>query len=92
MRFTDVVHSVSLVNGLIGNCSVSQNVSVVQETEKMLAPLCSADFFPAALSCAEVASILHRTLVEPSRSTSRDAGDAAAATSEEVSFTLSLTI
>ena len=44
----------------------------------MLAPLCAgADFFPAALSCAEVASILHRTLVEPSRSCGgKDAGDA----------------
>ena len=79
--------------------SVSQNVSVVQETEKMLAPFCGADFFPSVLNCAEVASILHRILVEPSRSAARDArdardaSDAAASAGDEVSYlsTVSLT-
>ena len=48
--------------------SMSQNISILQETESIIGVLASSSdfsFFPSALNCAEVAAILHRELVEP---------------------------
>ena len=48
--------------------SMSQNISILQETESIIGSLANNgdfSFFPSALNCAEVAAILHRELVEP---------------------------
>ena len=67
------------INASSSDSSVSQNIGVVQETENILIPLCGSDFFPMALNCSEVASILHRNLLEPRSSRNDDFNSESAA-------------
>ena len=83
-EFAEVVAHKALVDGHIAvlqgespasltvstsDLNLSQNVAVIQQTENIIAPLCSkgmgsSDFFPVAMNCIEVAAIIHRNLVE----------------------------